>query len=89
MATVIGDICFPMGKFTDRGGNEKTRWGKAGVLMRRDDGSFCGKIDMIPVGAQDDLWFSVFEKKNPTHGSSEKPAQDRSESVDPDEDLPF
>ena len=39
-----------LGKYTDRNGQEKTRYLTIGKLMQRDDGSHCLKLDATPVG---------------------------------------
>lgn len=90
MATVLGDICFPVGKYV-KDGEEKTRWAKAGVLLQTDNG-IRGKLDMVPVASgEDGGWFSVFERDT-NRTQQAKPAQNRSESATPkddQDDIPF
>ena len=61
MATKLGDICFPLSKYTDPAtGQEKTRWQKCGVLLESDKGMSI-KIELIPTCVEPDgLWFKVF-----------------------------
>ena len=59
---VIGDIMAPLRKYTDSSGDEKTAWGKCGVLMQNAEGQYRIKMDMVPIGSTDG-WFSVFEKQ--------------------------
>jgi hypothetical protein len=82
MAKIIGDVCFPLGTF-NRDGEEKTRWGKCGILMQRENGSFAIKMDMYPAAVTDQgAWFSVFEKSNGKPQA--KPAQEEEQ-----DDIPF
>lgn len=62
---VIGDICFPTGKYIDKKTNEeKTTWTKCGALMQSDRG-YRIKLDVIPLApAENSGWFMVFEKKD-------------------------
>jgi hypothetical protein len=88
MATVIGDICAPTGKYIDRNTNEeKTSWAKCGVLMKTDKG-YRIKLDTVPVGGQEQgVWFSVFEKEGRGQGSGQKPASRQSDGFE--DDTPF
>jgi DNA-binding cell septation regulator SpoVG len=89
MARVIGDLCFPAGKYV-KDGEEKTRWMKVGIALETDKGMRI-KLDAIPVVSGDNgLWLSVFEKDNRQQGFREKPAQKPvQEPVSGDEDVPF
>ncbi len=86
MAKVLGDICFPTGKYV-KDGEEKTRWSKAGVLLQTDNG-IRGKLDMVPVCAgEDGGWFSVFERDD-SRTQQAKPAQ-KATQPPLDDDAPF
>jgi hypothetical protein len=46
----IKKLSAVVGKFTDRGGNEKSQYVNCGTLFQRDDGSFVVKLDSLPLG---------------------------------------
>jgi hypothetical protein len=95
MATVIGDVCAPTGKYI-KDGEEKTSWAKCGVIMETDNGLRI-KLDVIPVGGTEQgIWLSVFEKDNKkgqSQGSSNqrpsRPSQERTHQPKPEDDIPF
>ena len=89
MATIIGDIMCPTGKYNTQDGQEKTRWLKCGIMLQTDNG-FRIKMEAMPVGVADfEGWFSVFEKKN----DQAKPQQQEGFRAPPaaatDSDVPF
>ena len=69
----VGNIVAKTGSFTDRGGNEKNRWQKIGVMFEGDDGSHYGIIEAVPVGTEWTGGFSVFPDDD--KGKKEKPAE--------------
>lgn len=92
MATIIGDIVAPGGKYL-KDGQEKTRWLKCGVLMQTDKG-FRIKLESLPVGggSEQGLWLNVFEKddKPRPQGSSSNNRQDtKNDGYETDDDIPF
>jgi len=89
MATIIGDVCAPIGKYMKEG-EEKTRWARCGVIMQTDKGMRI-KLDTIPVGGDGQgLWLSVFEKDQPQHsGSGPKPATNAPQGGKDDDPIPF
>lgn len=85
------DAVFAGEKYTDRDGNEKTRYMNMGALFTRDDGSMCLKLESIPVGFTG--WVNFYEPKGE---QGERPARTRPQrtaqpapSGDPDDDIPF
>lgn len=89
---VIGDICYPLRKYTGQDGSEKTAWGKCGTLMQNADGNYRIKLEMLPVAMPaGEGWFAVFEKKDAPEQQA-RPAPQRpatQQDFDPDADLPF
>jgi hypothetical protein len=87
MASVIGDLMYPTGKYI-KDGQEKTRWMKVGVLIETDKGMRL-KIEAIPVVTGDNgLWLSVFEPRDSQ--AEAKPARPQATSTpDPQQDVPF
>ena len=55
------DAVYAGEKYTDRDGNEKTRYVNVGVLFARDDGSLTMKLEAIPVGFNG--WINFYEPK--------------------------
>ena len=82
----LGEIMAPIGKYTDQNGDEKTRWGRCGSLLRNENGNYRIKLDMLPVGNENDGWFAVFEPKQKEETPAANPTQTK---VDPQEDMPF
>ena len=88
MATVIGDLMAPNGKYL-KDGQEKTRWLKCGVVLQTDNGLRV-KLECIPVGVgEDGLWMSVFEKDDQRPAQQAKPAQKPAQAGLDDDDTPF
>jgi Single-stranded DNA-binding protein len=67
------DAVYAGEKYTDREGNEKTRYVNVGALFARDDGSLTMKLEAVPVGFNG--WINFYEPK-PKDG--EAPRQERS-----------
>lgn len=62
------------GKYTNKDGDEKTRWLTVGTLFQKEDGSFSAKIEALPCGPQWDGWLNFFEiedRKKSTQDDSE------------------
>lgn len=55
------DAVYAGEKYTDREGNEKTRYVNIGGLFTRDDGSMTAKLESIPVGFNG--WINFYEPK--------------------------
>lgn len=88
MASKLGDLCFPAGKYI-KDGAEKTRWIKCGVLLQTDKGMRV-KLDCIPVVTDPNgLWLSVFSERNDQHqqGSTAPAASQSAPAGEPD--TPF
>ena len=82
---VLGDICAPTGTYT-KDGEEKTRWGKCGVLMQNAEGQYRIKLDLLPFTG--DGWLAVFPKQEQPRQAqpARPPAQD---DAFIDSDMPF
>ena len=82
------DAVYGGEKYTDKNGDEKTRFINVGALFQRDDGSQTMKLESIPVGFNG--WISFYEPK-PKDGQ-DKPASGRPQrggSAEPDDSVPF
>lgn len=77
------DAVYTGEKYTDREGNEKTRYVNIGVLFTRDDGSLTAKLESVPVGFNG--WINFYVPKDDAKG---KPAGNREQSHDGDR-IPF
>lgn len=55
------DAVYAGEKYTDRDGNEKTRYVNVGALFTRDDGSLALKLESIPVNFNG--WISFYAPK--------------------------
>lgn len=72
-----------VGKYTDRNGQEKTRYLTVGSLFKRDNGSVCLKLDAMPVG-EFDGWVNFYDLEEQSKQQSAPAA-----TADPDGDCPF
>ena len=85
------DAVYGGEKYTDKNGDEKTRFINVGSLFQRDDGSQTMKLESIPVGFNG--WISFYEPK-PKDGQ-DKPASGRPARTAPagdfagDPEIPF
>lgn len=78
-------------KYTNKQGEEKSLWIKAGKLYQKDDGSFSVKINswinpMAFANEKGECWFGCFEQRK--EEKAEKPAVEKS-AQNQDEDTPF
>lgn len=87
------DAVYAGEKYTDREGNEKTRFINMGALFQRDDGSMCMKLESLPVGFTG--WISFYEPR-PKDGEQaqrqrpQRSAKPQAASGDfQDDDIPF
>ena len=86
------DAVYAGEKYTDREGNEKTRFVNVGALFTRDDGSMTLKLESIPVGFSGWINFYTPKPKDGEHPQRERPrrsAAPTQSSPDPDDDIPF
>jgi hypothetical protein len=76
-----------VGKYTNRDGQEKTRYHNVGTLFKREDGSVCLKLDAVPVGPDFEGWINFYDLEESS--SREKPeAATPAKDVESD-DVPF
>lgn len=87
------DAVYAGEKYTDREGNEKTRYVNIGALFQREDGSLFAKLESIPVGFTG--WVSFYEPK-PKDGEQPRQRTARPqraarapEAGFQDDDIPF
>lgn len=64
------DAVYAGEKYTDRDGNEKTRYINVGALLERDDGSRTLKLESIPVGFNG--WINFFEPRDREGGDRQQ-----------------
>jgi hypothetical protein len=92
--TPIKKAVATIGKYTDRSGKEKNQYITCGKLLQREDGSFCLKMDAIPVGWNG--WLSFYDldenrKEQAQAGIVEANRALQSASIPDDfnQDIPF
>lgn len=73
-------------KYTDKDGNEKTRYITIGVLFQRDDGSLTAKIESVPVGFTG--WVNFWEPKE-DDGKGQRTGGGNTRGGNPDDSIPF
>ena len=78
------DLVYSGEKYTDRDGNEKTRFVNVGAVFERDDGTLCAKLESIPVGFTG--WLNLFE---PRDEQRQQRPQDRSTQLDQRGSQPY
>jgi len=87
------DAVYAGEKYTDRDGNEKTRYVNVGAMFTRDDGSMTMKLESIPVGFTG--WINFYEPKERETGngtsrqSAPRPTQRPQRATDPAQDGGF
>jgi hypothetical protein len=89
----IKDVVYAE-KYTDRSGEEKTRYTNCGALLERDDGSLTIKLEAIPVGFTG--WLNCYDPKpregeQPQRQGRERPQRAAQPAADDfaDDDIPF
>lgn len=86
------DAVYAGEKYTDRDGNEKTRYVNVGALFTRDDGSLTMKLESIPVGFSG--WINFYEPR-PKDGEQPQRQRPQRTAAKPeavgfvDDDIPF
>lgn len=87
------DAVYAGEKYTDREGNEKTRYVNMGALFQREDGSMTAKIESIPIGFTG--WVNFYEPKpkdGEQHPQRERPRRTAAPVTAggaPDDEIPF
>lgn len=78
------EVLAATGTYTDKNGQEKTRWTKHGVVMEKKSGGLALKLESMPVG-EFNGWFTLAEPKPRDQQTGKK----ASGLADMDEDVPF
>lgn len=76
------------GSYTDKEGNEKTRWVTCGTLFSKDNGDLSLKLDAVPIGTDFEGWINFFDFRDSSEVSTGRSAGTSQSSVDDDE-VPF
>lgn len=79
------DAVYAGEKYTDREGNEKTRYINVGALFARDDGSQTMKLESLPIGFNG--WINFYEPK-PKDGQRQESRQQQPASDDFSDSMP-
>jgi hypothetical protein len=80
------DAVYAGEKYTDREGNEKTRYVNVGALFARDDGSLTMKLESLPIGFNG--WINFYEPKERDQAQGQR-SQRPQRSAPVDDDAPF
>ena len=84
---VTHELMARTGSYTDRDGNEKTRWTKCGIVVEKD-GRMSIKLEAIPVGF--DGWLSAFEPRERDQARPQQPRRPAPrDELDDGSDIPF
>lgn len=95
------DAVYSGEKYTDREGNEKTRYINIGVVFERDDGSLSLKLESLPVNFSG--WVNFYEPKadnekqagraqqaaNQARGGGGSTPPSRNDDPFPEDSIPF
>jgi hypothetical protein len=84
------DAVYAGEKYTDRDGNEKTRYINVGALFTRDDGSQTMKLESLPIGFNG--WINFYEprpKEGEQRQERSRPQRSTGEAQMKDDDIPF
>lgn len=63
MATKRYDVVAITGKYTDRQGQEKSRYLNVGAVFENDRGNLSMKLEALPVGTEWSGWLQLFEPR--------------------------
>ena len=61
--TKVKNLVVTMGKYTDMNGNEKSRYLTIGSMFERQDGSWCLKLDAMPIGEEWTGWVNCYDPR--------------------------
>lgn len=59
----IGDLMFSTGEYTNKEGETKKSWTKAGAVFKNENNRVSIKFEAIPVDPEWSGWMSIFESK--------------------------
>jgi hypothetical protein len=79
------DLMYPGGQYTDREGQEKTRWLKCGAVIETKDGKKKVKLESLPV--EFNGWLECFA--NQPHEQAARTTAAQSEPDDLGGDIPY
>jgi hypothetical protein len=91
----VFDVVKAAGSYTDRSGNEKTRWINCGMIVKNpQSGKLSLRLDVVPVGVPTDsdvgMWFALMEPRQqgdmPPQNTSSKTSDD---NFAENKDIPF
>lgn len=91
MAIKRYDVVAVTGKYTDRQGQEKSRYMNCGAVFENDRGQLSIKLEGLPVGTEWNGWLNLFEPRD----SRQQPSRNEQQSApaqggaDYDDDIPF
>lgn len=57
------EVLASTGKYTDKNGQEKSRWTKCGIVMETKNGGLALKMESMPVGNEFNGWFTLAEPR--------------------------
>lgn len=84
----VKKLMAAMGSYTDRQGQEKTRWVRIGTMLKADNGKLKLKIDAMPVGSEFNGWVELFDIDDQQKGQQQAPAP-APQADDFSDDIPF
>jgi outer membrane PBP1 activator LpoA protein len=77
------NITFPNGTYTDKEGNEKTRWLNVGTLFISEDKKRMAiKLDAVPTSQEFDGWLNVFQKQKSNGSTIDQAKQPSQDGID-------
>lgn len=90
MAIKRYDVVAVTGKYTDRQGQEKSRYLNVGAVFENDRGQLSIKLEALPVGGEWSGWLQLYEPKEREHGQQRHQQQKANGYQDSDfnDDLP-
>jgi hypothetical protein len=89
MAKKVFDVVAVTGKYTDRNGNEKSRYQPCGAVFENDRGNLSLKLEALPVGSEWSGWLQLYEPKEPNQAQQRHQQQKANGYQDDQADVPF
>ena len=81
------DLMYPGGEYTDKEGQEKTRWIKCGAIIETKNGKKKVKLESIPV--EFNGWLECFKDDQNKFANKGAPTRQQAPQDEFEDEIPF